>query len=457
MERLSAPRSGGRVYESGWQSWSPAGWYGLQQASPRPSSDRIATMSFRSGALAPAGCFQGEGLLVLELACGGPCVIWSAQDPTLEVPSIRLWPFGDQLVVEANGTVARDEWPGPGDSALQAICARLGSGGQRPGSRAPHAWCSWGFYRGKVTSADVVQNLKAAESLDLPIEVFLVDDGWQMEIGDWSGARPGFGDLQEMSREVLSSGRRLGLWLAPFLVGANSEVAKDHPDWLVPGLAHPRAWGQTMAVLDTTRAAAAAHLEAQIRRLADLGCSYFKLDFLYAATLPGRSRPSQGLLAQYREAMVMIAGAAGPGATILGCGAPLLPSIGLVDAMRVSPDIALHREPVKGDLSQPSLAAALRTGQARAAMQGRLWNNDPDMLIVRRRMPERDLWAAHVMAMGGVVTSGDRLADLDPHGVTLLRQALSRAEPSKPSQGGQPRAGLEPSGQADEARDLPGA
>lgn len=418
------------MYESGWQSWSPAGWYGLQQASPRPSSARIAAMSFRCGAVAPVGCFQGEGFMVVELAPGGPCVVWSAPDPTSEVPSIRLWQLGGRISVEANGTLRREELPGSGDSALKATCSRFGTEGPRAKSRGPSAWCSWGFYRGRVTAADVVENLGAAERLDLPIDVFLVDDGWQMGIGDWSGERPGFGDLAELSRVVRTSGRRLGLWLAPFLVGADSETAKEHPDWLVPGLLHPRAWGQRVGVLDTTNASASAHLEDQVRRLADMGCSYFKLDFLYAATMPGSRGVRPRLLEQYREAMARIVSAAGTGATILGCGAPLLPSVGLVDAMRVSPDIALHLEPVNQDLSQPSLAAAMHTGRARAAMNGRLWINDPDMLIARKRMPERDRWAAHVMATGGQITSGDRLAGLDSHGLALLRRALDGVAPS---------------------------
>ncbi len=428
VERLPRPVAGAAAYESGWQSWSPSGLYRLEQSAPRPSSDRVAAMSYRPGQPPRPGQFQGEGLLLLELPDQQQCRVWSAADVRSEVPTIRLRIEPRALEIEADGPVTAETVAGSAATVLERHFARLGDelGVVASGAPFPGVWCSWGFHRHRVVASDVDDAADQVERRELPIEVFLVDDGWQLEIGDWRPERPGFGDLGALARRLHSRGLRLGLWLAPFLVGSHSGLARSHSGWLVDGPVHPRCWGQGISVLDPTDGDAGRHLQDQFRRLRELGCSYFKLDFLYAGAWPGRRSRGASPLAAYRHGLQLIRAAVGPETTLVGCGAPLLASVGLVDAMRVSPDIALHRYPAAGDLSQPSLTSALHTGRARAPMHERLWVNDPDMLLARPRMPERDLWAEHVAGVGGVVASGDRLADLDRHGLALLRNALQR-------------------------------
>jgi len=62
--------------------------------------------------------------------------------------------------------------------------------------------------------------------------------------------------------------------------------------------------------------------------------------------------------------------------------------VGLVDAMRVSPDVDVRwRRPVldtvMGVPSGPSAINCLRGGLARMLMHGRLWANDPDCVVLR--------------------------------------------------------------------------
>jgi alpha-galactosidase len=427
IDRLPKPKAAAAVYESGWQSWSPSGLYRLDQAAPRPSSARVAAMSYRPDQPPQPGRFQGEGLLLLELP-DQRCRVWSAVDVRSQVATIRLSPGASCVEIAADGPVVAETVAGSPATVLARHFARLGAqlGVASTPVLFPGVWCSWGFHRHGVLASDVDEAADQAEGWELPIEVFLVDDGWQLEIGDWRPQRPGFGDLRALARRLHSRGLRLGLWLAPFLVGSRSGLAQAHSRWLVDGPSHPRCWGQGISVLDPTDSGAGRHLQDQFRRLCELGCSYFKLDFLYAGAWPGRRRHGASPLEAYRHGLQLIRAAVGPQTTLVGCGAPLLASVGLVDAMRVSPDIALHREPAAGDLSQPSLTSALHTGRARAPMHQRLWVNDPDMLLARPRMPNRDLWAEHVARMGGVVASGDRLSDLDPHGIALLRDALQR-------------------------------
>ena len=71
----------------------------------------------------------------------------------------------------------------------------------------------------------------------------------------------------------------------------------------------------------------------------------------------------------------------GENAYLLGCGAPILPSVGLVDAMRVSPD-TFHEG---GEDGSQGLRGRMSL-EARAWQHGRLWTTDPDCLVARPRV-----------------------------------------------------------------------
>ena len=119
-----------------------------------------------------------------------------------------------------------------------------------------------------------------------------------------------------------------------------------------------------------------------------------------------------------------VAPAIGAEAILLGCGAPILPSVGGVDAMRVGPDIAARYEPPDGHPTLPSQRNATRNTMARAWQQGRFWLNDPDCLMVRPGVERRAEWAATVERFGGLRSSGDAIAELDDWGLQITRRLL---------------------------------
>ena len=80
----------------------------------------------------------------------------------------------------------------------------------------------------------------------------------------------------------------------------------------------------------------------------------------------------------YRSGLSLIREVVGPEVYLVGCGAPLLPSVGLVDAMRVSPD-TFHEGGEDGSHGLRGLMPLA----ARAWQQGRFWVNDPDCLVAR--------------------------------------------------------------------------
>jgi alpha-galactosidase len=87
-----------------------------------------------------------------------------------------------------------------------------------------------------------------------------------------------------------------------------------------------------------------------------------------------------------RLAFQIIRETVGEATYLLGCGAPLAPAVGLVDAMRIAPDTApswTPRWPLRDNPSMPGLRNSLHVVTARAWMHNRWWTNDPDPLIMR--------------------------------------------------------------------------
>jgi alpha-galactosidase len=429
IHQSSDPADQSWVYEHGWQSWSPAGLYpGTTDCSPRPQRQIWQTMAFRPERPAPGLGFQGEGLLALVNA-DRSAEVFVAAEPDVEVASIRVRSEGDRLVVSADGPVAHvhaDNLDAGLAAAAQMLAERLVS---RPIAPLPAGWCSWYTYWNEVTAADVIDNLDVIDREALDIAVVQVDDGYQAEIGDWLDGRPGFGDLDEVARRIIDSGRTPGLWTAPFLVGAKSRLAAEHPDWLVRGaVACEQHWGQRVHVLDVTHPDAAEHLVEVFSTLRERGFAFHKIDFTYGGAMEGGRHEDVSAIEAYRRGLELVRAGAGDDAVILGCGAPLLPSIGLVDAMRISPDVMPHWEPDLGDISQPAMRSAIAAGRARAWMHGRLWVNDPDCVLVRPEVERPEPWWEYLRALRGLALSSDPLPLLDAGHIDRTRELMVPAD-----------------------------
>jgi alpha-galactosidase len=426
---LDVDAASGLVYEHGWQSWSPAGVHRPGATSPRPGRPRWQTMAYRPETPAPQEGVQGEGLLAVQPERDAPVTIVAAPDPHTEVPSIRAHLADGRMVVSADGEVTTSTHPGPLHDALvdhaRSVAGDLGA--PAPRDDLGTGWCSWYGYYDRVTQGDVLTNLDAADRLALRIDTVQLDDGYQTGIGDWLTRRTDTfpAPLADLAGRIEATGRAAGIWTAPFLVGADSELAREHPDWLVDGAeAADEHWGQRVGVLDVTHPDAAEHLVEVFRTLAAWGFSYHKIDFLYGGALPGRRHADCTPLEAYAEGLRLVRAGIGDDAVLLGCGAPLLPSIGKVDAMRISPDIDAVWEPPEGDGSQPSGLGALLAGKARAWQHGSWWVNDPDCLMLRTEVARRDLWAGYLAAQGGLAVSGDPLDALDHQGLTWTHALL---------------------------------
>lgn len=347
--------------------------------------------------------------------------------------------------------VAADDAAGPAADALLRSTAELaGDAMEARCVDQPHptGWCSWYYYFTKVTEADVRANLAVLAEDGRGGDVFgcdyvMIDDGHQAGIGDWLSTNDKFpSGMAALASDIRSAGFDAGIWWAPFIVGARSQVARNHPEWLVRNakgrpihtLLNPN-WAREMPIyaLDTTHPGVLEHLS----HVADVignewGYRIQKLDFLFAASLPGSRYDRSATRAQsLRRGLEAIRRGAGDDSFLLGCGSPLGPAVGVVDAMRIGADVtpswntAIAKYLGRGRHALATVNA-LRNTISRSVFDRAWFLNDPDCLMVRA--DDTTLTEAEVRTMCTVfgLTDGMIVLSDDLTAVRADRRALVR-------------------------------
>lgn len=311
--------------------------------------------------------------------------------------------------------------------------------------KVPTGWCSWYYYYTGIDQKTILDNLTKVRELNLPFEFFQIDDGYQREIGDWLNPNDKFpGGMRILADEIKRVGLKPGIWLAPFLVRKKSEFFRKYPEAIlkdqngkpVPALYNP-LWGRGYTyALDITHPTALAYIEKVFTTIVkEWGYPYLKLDFLYAGLLPGDVyNKSLSPQARYQNALDLIRKVVGKNTFLLGCGAPMLPSIGYFDGMRISCDVAPFWYPEKlrvflKDRNALCTRTALINDITRASMHRHLWLNDPDCLLVRKKKNKMNesqtkLMASVMAVSGGMLLISDDLTKLEMDRLDLLKKAF---------------------------------
>ncbi|NDD31395.1 MAG: hypothetical protein EB084_24350, partial [Proteobacteria bacterium] len=194
-----------------------------------------------------------------------------------------------------------------------------------------------------------------------------------------------------------------------------------------------RTDGIPWCALDTTRPDVEAWLAERVLELRSWGYDYLKLDYLYAAALPGCRYVDMPREAAYRRALEVMRRAAGD-AYLLACGAPIIATLGLADGLRVGPDVApLWDNPDRTDLlndpTGPGGLNALRTSVHRLWLSS-LVQVDPDVAYFRTRYSLLSDTQKRLLADLGRVCgfrgTSDPPAWLDHHELAAMRDFVGR-------------------------------
>jgi alpha-galactosidase len=458
-----------RFFKHGYQSWSASGGCDVSasQTHPRDTASFIARVNHQSETSRPhefpeaqtselftivessaatervlAG-FIGATTSLSTLTVSSPEKIIARailDDVTLAAGAHRE--IDPLFVVASEESAARlaARWS---DATGRWMNARVGAPFQR-------GWCSWYHYFHAITEDALRANLKSLEAMrsEFPLEVVQLDDGFQSALGDWDTANAKFPNgLKKIAGEIRAAGFKAGIWTAPFLAARDSRAMIDHPDWFIMHeqtgepirAGHNPNWTASddkfAYALDPSNPAFVAHLRHLFKKLTrDFGFSYLKLDFLYAAAAPGRRHdPNLTRGETLRHALEAIRAGAGDDAFILGCGCPIGQAVGIVDGMRIGPDVSPFWGSTASGAGDPSTVYALDAIIARSFMHRRLWLNDPDCLMLRAlktrlTADERAALAAVIVSSGGMLLISDDMSLLDAETGRLFRAVAKIAE-----------------------------
>lgn len=455
------------VYRNGFQSWSGTRAYGVEEADADPwwgflrdsqtdvahpasgrrgvfRSDLVTVIAERGGANALALGFLDAAAFFTAVevdAHGGrfrrlAAVIDGDERPLRPGERLALPPLW--LAAGGDGWALLEGWASACGEAMRA----------RVPERTPIGWCSWYYYFTGVRESDVVDNLESLRQLRARVgcDYVQVDDGYQRAIGDWLEPNEKFPHgMRWLAQRIRAAGFDAGIWLAPFLARPESQLMRARPEWFVRTASGRLRWGcwnpmwslgRPAYVLDTTREDVLDWLRELARTIVhQWGYRFLKLDFLYAAALPGVRADRDATRAEaLRRGLQAIRDGAGDDAFLLGCGCPLGPAIGIVDGMRIGADVApfwenwISRGPNRGRHGVATVHA-LRNVLTRAFMHGRLWLNDPDCLMVRASetalTPDEVRTLASAIALtDGMFVLSDRLEALPDERLEWIEQVL---------------------------------
>lgn len=269
---------------------------------------------------------------------------------------------------------------------IEAFADRVGQyhGVSQPTQRPPAVWCSWYYYGPTFYEEQLHAELAYLKENRLPFDVLLIDDSRPRPWGDWLSHPLWPSGMKDAADRIRALGYRPGIWTCPFLAKTHSQLAKDHPDWLLKrddGEPVLFQMDGTSYVLDPTYPGVARHLEELFRTMTeDWGFTYHKLDFLRAVFMETNARyydRSVTRLEAYERGLSAVRRGAGPDAYISVCGGHYGGSLGLADSQRSGSDVVACWD-------DPPALPAIKQNLMRTWMN-RLWHTDADAMMVRRR------------------------------------------------------------------------
>lgn len=334
---VELPSSPVKYYRHGWQSWSLAAWTDLK---PLPIQKPEIFHPLQVDAVhvrktTPNGSWVGA----VELEDGNILLLGA-----LATDAFVLL---DQNQLAGQSEADEIEWfiaYGPENVVFKKYADQLGNRlGVLNKTTAPRVWCSW-YSLYTVIDEKILFEI-FDELNDLPFDVLQVDDGWQVSIGDWEANKKFPSGMNALAEKIKSTGRRAGLWLAPLIAVESSQLFKQHADWFLRDekgrfVSAGFNWGEQLYALDTTHPDVISWLVALMKQVRRWGFDYLKLDFLYGGALKGKRYKDMPREAAYRESLRVMRQAMGADAFFLTCGTPIVPAIGMCDAMRIGPDVA---------------------------------------------------------------------------------------------------------------------
>ncbi len=127
----------------------------------------------------------------------------------------------------------------------------------------------------------------AGKAKECGVELFVLDDGW---FGERSNDRAGLGDwvanperlangIVGLADKIEKLGMKFGLWFEPEMVNKDSNLYREHPDWIISVPGRNESHGRYQYVLDFSRKEIVDHIYNMMAKiLSEAKVSYIKWD-----------------------------------------------------------------------------------------------------------------------------------------------------------------------------------
>jgi len=147
------------------------------------------------------------------------------------------------------------------------------------------------------------------------VERFVLDDGWfrgrdddTTSLGDWFvDERKYPNGLEELADHVVALGMEFGLWFEPEMVNEDSDLFREHPEWVLGIDGQEPIRGRNQLVLDLARPEVTAYLIERLHRLlSDVPIAYIKWDMNRDLVAAGHRGGAAGVHRQTRALYALL-------------------------------------------------------------------------------------------------------------------------------------------------------
>jgi len=402
-----------------------------------------------SGFISPDKTFDSDGLIAVGNA--RDCLTVHAVDHRryrihYHMENCRLAAYIDTEMTICGDTVLPDIYIRTADTFDAGLRACAGDIAENMHARRPEKpafhWCSWYYLYHNLDQPLMEEYLEGfAKHRDIaPFRHIQIDAGYFPSCGDWLEPNARFPEgLKKAAESIIAAGYEPGIWVAPYMVGDESKVAKEHPDWLLHNLDgslfimskqynEPKIWGYRDSdyyILDISNPEALDYMKHVFSTLRSWGYTLYKTDFLLwgmrDSTKFRRHTPGKTSFEYFRDLMGVIREAIGEDSAWLGCIAPFMPSVGYVDMMRIGGDVGAKWE--KDGFGPVNMIQEIHADQYFSNVY---WQNDPDAVLLRdyhiHLKPHQIEALAILQAIsGGVITTSDPVHLIAPDRRALLQ------------------------------------
>jgi alpha-galactosidase len=158
----------------------------------------------------------------------------------------------------------------------------------------PVMYNSWGVTNFNVSEAGQIALAEKAAALG--VDRFIVDDGWfgqrkndHAGLGDWYVNKEKFPHgLKPLIDKVHSLGMDFGLWVEPEMVNPDSDLYRQHPDWVLNFPGRPRSEQRNQLVLNLARPDVRDFVRSFLDKLlTENDINYIKIDYNRNWSEPG--------------------------------------------------------------------------------------------------------------------------------------------------------------------------